>query len=106
METEEEGLQCKQYRWCFHGRGECKGPGTLERQASLCDRGTVCKRKCRGKKSEISRPPSLSWIDKVLKVEDLEGYIMKYLGNEWWGEPGLGFWIFAAFGMIRESTRR
>lgn len=82
-EAEEEGLQCEGCTGCFRSKDECRGPGTLEKPTSLCDRGRVCKRK----QMEIGRPPSPSWVDKTFKVEDLE----RYLGNKWGVELGLGF---------------
>lgn len=53
----------------------------------VCDRDKVYKRE----KMEIGRPPSPTWMDKTFKVEDLERYLMRYLGNKWGVELGLGF---------------
>lgn len=48
----------------------------------VCVTGVGCARGNREEKREIGRPPAPSWMDKTLKVEDLERYLMRYLGNK------------------------
>lgn len=49
----------------------------------VCVTGVGCARgNVEEKKSEIGGPPSPFQMDKTSKVGDLEGCVMRYLGNE------------------------